>query len=344
MKVVMISRVTMNPYVHLLGDAVAAACACPVAYEDTITPAVAARWRGKADVWHIHWADGLVRGRSLFSSLRKLAALALGLAQARRAGIAIVYTAHNVGRQDDGGGLLGRLAEEIVYRCADAVHVHDDEVRRRLSRPAERVAVIPHGNYIGAYPDTTNRADARKRLGIAPDAFVYLALGQIRPYKGLDELIAAFRTLPGERLRLLIAGHPHDPQVGEALRAHAACDERITLDLRFVPDDEIQHYMHTTDVCVLPYRSGTTSGAAILAFSFARAVIAPDVWPFRGLLAEGGGLLYAPDAGALRRALLEAQTPGLAQRWGEQALAIAHTLDWGDIARQHVDVYRKIAR
>jgi glycosyltransferase involved in cell wall biosynthesis len=112
--------------------------------------------------------------------------------------------------------------------------------------------------------------------------------------------------------------------------------------VRFVPDDDIQHYMHATDVCVLPYRSGTTSGAAILAFSFARAVIAPDVWPFRGLLAGGGGLLYSVQPGGLRQALEAAQTPGLARRCGEQALAIAHTLDWSALALQHFDMYRKV--
>lgn len=378
MNVVMVSSVTMNPYVRLLGSALERLQAgVGVAYEPALTPSVAARLNGKTDVLHIHWPETLVRGRSLRSSLSKLGNLALGLWQARRRGIAIVYTAHNIRRSGDGVGVLGGLAEELVYRSAAAVHVHDEGAQAELAqrKPARRCAVIAHGNYIGAYPNTTDRSAARERLQIAPDAFVYLALGQIRQYKGLDELIAAFRSLPGEHLRLVIAGHPQQPQDGARLQALAGSDGRISVRASFVADDEIQYYMHACDVCVLPYRSGTTSGAAILALSFGRSVIAPGEWPFRGLLRDGGGLLYPAGADGLRGALESvappdpqswgegaeapasakarregAEAPTTAKAWGKgavgalntQALAAAERLEWLGIAQQHLDVYRQV--
>lgn len=350
MNVVMVSAIAMNPYVRLLGSAlerIEDGVAC--AYEPAWTPATAARWQGRADVLHIHWPEALVRGRSLRSSSGKLADLARGLWQARRAGIGIVYTAHNIGRTGDGVPALGGLAEELVYRSAHVVHVHDEGARAELAarRTARRCAVIAHGNYIGAYPDDTNRAAARARLQVAPHAFVFLALGQIRPYKGLNDLIVAFRSLPGEHLRLLIAGHPQQVQDAERLQALAGGDGRISVRARFVPDDEVQYYMHAADACVFPYRSGTTSGAAILALSFARPVVAPDGWPFRGLLRDGGGLLYAPGSEGLRRAMQEMSASSLdaaaAARLSEQALASARALDWRAIARQHLDVYRSLA-
>ncbi len=343
MRIVMISRVTMNPYVRLLGNALQEAepgVAC--AYEDALDPHVVARWRGKADVFHIHWADGLVRSWSRLGSLRKLANLTLALLHARRAGIKIVYTAHNVQQHDSSVGLLGSLAESAVYRFAGAVHVHDDEARRQLLsyRRLRTVNVIAHGNYIGAYPDTTTRDAARLRLGLASDDIVFLALGQIRPYKGLDDLIAAFRALPSERARLVIAGHPHDPAYRAVLERLAEGDARIRLDFRFVPDDDVQYYMRAADICVLPYRSGTTSGAAILAFSFGRAVIAPDAGPFRALVTGSSGFLYAENDG-LGLALAQTQQMDL-ERAGAAALAVARSLDWQPIARRHLDAYRRI--
>jgi glycosyltransferase involved in cell wall biosynthesis len=200
---------------------------------------------------------------------------------------------------------------------------------------------MAHGNYIGAYPDKCTRGEARRRLAVDQDAFVFLSLGQVRPYKGLDDLVSAFAQLPGQELRLLIAGNPHDAAYGQALVASAAGDSRMRVDLRFVPDDEVQYYMRAADACVLPYHSATTSGAAILALSFGRPVIAPDIPPFRGLISPGSGVLYETTPGGLGQALSAACRLDAAQARAS-ALSVAHSLDWLPIARRHAEVYRTI--
>jgi glycosyltransferase involved in cell wall biosynthesis len=343
-RVVMVSRVRMNPYVHLLGAALqGAGAACT--YEDELTPVQVARWRGQADVLHIHWAELLYRSATRRGAVRKAAGLVAALLQARSAGLAVVYTAHNVSRHDSSSGALDSLVDMVLYRLVDVVHVHDEQARSELLRQhhLRRVEVIAHGNYIGAYPDVCTQAQARQRLGLSENSFAFLALGQVRPYKGLGGLIAAFRQTPGERLVLLVAGNPSDAAYGSALVRQAAGDSRIRLDLRFVPEDEIQYYMHAADVCVLPYRSGTTSGAAILAFSFGKPVVAPDVWPFRPLVASGAGLLYTDQPAGLQQALSAAPEMEI-ERASALALGMARSLDWGPIARRHLTVYEDIAR
>jgi len=345
MNVVMVSPVRMNPYVNLLAQAleqVEADVTC--SFEEALTPAVVAHWRGRADVLHMHWVELYYRSSSLTGSARKLATFLLALMQARRAGISLVYTAHNVHRHDD-GTYLDLVADALLYRLVDAVHVHDAEAQAQLilhHRP-RRIAVIAHGNYVGVYPDTCTREDARQRFGFALNDTVFLALGQIRPYKGLDDLIVAFRRLEGRNLRLLIAGHPHDKTYGESLAKQCKGDERIRLDLRYVPDDELQYYLRAADICVLPYRSATTSGAAILAFSFGVPIIAPDRGPFPLLVTDESGLLYSAQPGALQKALAVATRLDL-KRAGAAALAVAATLDWQTIARRHLDVYKGLIR
>ncbi len=344
MNVVIISRVRMNPYTRLLASALeAAAPGLHCAHEEALSPATVRRWRGKAAVFHVHWAELLYHSPRAGRAGLKLAALLLALLQARRAGIALVYTAHNVAPHETAHPALDRLADAVLYRLVDAVHVHDDESRQEvLTRHPRRVAVIPHGNYIGAYPDACTRVEARRQLAIADTTLVYLALGRIRPYKGLDDLICAFRQLPGEDLTLLIAGHPHDPAYGASLRALAAHDRRIHLHLHYVPDDQVQVYLRASDVCVLPYRSATTSGVAILAFSFACPVIAPDMGPFRSLVASGSGILYPPGAHGLRDALASARHCATEEARAA-ALAVARSLDWGPLARQHLALYQELA-
>ena len=47
------------------------------------------------------------------------------------------------------------------------------------------------------------------------------------------------------------------------------------LALRYIPDAELQVWLRAADVVVLPFRDILTSGSAILALSFGRAVVAP---------------------------------------------------------------------
>lgn len=336
MNVQMVSRVRMNPYTRLLAEGLERAQPglCCTQTESLLA--------GRFDIIHLHWFDLLYAARSPWRRVLKLASLAKGLQQARRGGAHLVYTAHNV-EPHERAGLLQRAADALVYRLADAVHVHDESAQRALAaqRTVRRVDVIAHGNYIGAYPDTCTRAAARQRLGLAGNVFVYVALGQIRPYKGLDELISAFRGLPGSRLALVIAGNLHDPAYGRLLEKQAGGDRRIRLEPHFVSDDEVQYYFRAADVCVLPYRAATTSGAAILALSFGCPVVAPDLGPFRSLLVGASGLLYPSGANGLKSALAAA-TDMPPQQAHTAALALARSLDWDGIARQHVAVYEAI--
>ena len=58
----------------------------------------------------------------------------------------------------------------------------------------------------------------RRRLDLPDAAFVYACLGLMRPYKGLEELLPAFRELAGEDLRLVVAGRPPDEAYVARLR------------------------------------------------------------------------------------------------------------------------------
>src|SRR3546814_2694112 len=100
--------------------------------------------------------------------------------------------------------------------------------------------IVPHPHSRGAYPNSVTKADARADLGLEPDARVVLFIGQLRPYKNVPALIRAFRRLPDEKLRLVIAGLPANPDVRTDVETLAREDPRIRLHLDFVPDDRVQ--------------------------------------------------------------------------------------------------------
>jgi beta-1,4-mannosyltransferase len=276
---------------------------------------------------------------------QRLSALLDGLAAFRREGGRVAYTVHNLDPHEAGSWAECRALKEII-RAADALHVHDtstaDEIALRFGR-RDRITVIPHGHYLDAYPNAVSQAEARVRLGLPANGFVFACLGLMRPYKGLEELLPAFRAAfagdgrPSGGVRLMVAGRPADAAYVSRLRDLAGGDPRIILDPHFIPEDEVQVYLNAASVAVLPYRQITTSGAALLAISFGLRVVAPAIGAFPHLVTPDRGVLYAP--GRLADALEQARE----KDWSgarEQILDWVRQFDWGETGRRLLEAYR----
>ncbi len=347
LRVALVSTVTMNPYVELLRRALDSIPGVRAESTRDLMPGWVWRHRRGLDVIHLHWVELQIASPSRWRSLKKFARLVAALAVARVEGIAFVYTVHNLAHHEGRNARLNRWANRWVFALADAVHVHDEGVAAQVASLYGRrrgVYVVPHGNYIGAYPASGTREEARLRLGLSPHQKVLLFLGQIRPYKGVEELIAAFRQLQGEEYALLIAGNPQDADYAASIEAAARGDPRIRLRLGYVPDEELHRYLLAADADVLPYREVTTSGAALLAFSFGLPIVAPRIGCFRGLVEGHRGVLYDPgDPRGLADALARAAAldRDAARR---ETLAYAESLGWDRLARLHLDAYRKARR
>lgn len=276
---------------------------------------------------------------------QRLHALLDGLAVFRKLGGRVAYTVHNLDPHEAGSWVERRAQQEMI-RTADVLQVHDSstasEIFRRYGR-SERVTVIPHGHYLDAYPNAISQSDARAQLGLPVDSFVFACLGLMRPYKGLEELLPAFRAaFPADnsltaKLRLVLAGRPPDAGYVSRLRTLARGDPRIILDPRFIPEDEVQVYLNAADSAVLPYRQITTSGAALLAFSFGLPVVAPAIGAFPHLVTPDRGTLYT--SGQLAAALKETRE----KDWTgarQQILDWVRQFDWGETGRRLLEAYR----
>ena len=345
-RVIQISKVRMNPYVRLLQDALCKlGISCSIA--DGLSPRLVRSWRGMADVLHLHWLELLYASPSLARSVRLLAAVLGGLVLAKAEGCKVIYTVHNLDPHDQPFAVLDRIANRVLFALADAIHVHDQEAKLSVARAygrRERTYVVPHGSYIGAYPNNCTRQEARRRLELADNAFVYLFLGQIRRYKGIEDLVAAFGQLADDACQLVIAGNVHDPAYGAALAQLVHGQTGIHTWFQYVPDAEVQYFMNACDVCVLPYRSVTTSGAAILALSFGRPIIAPALGGFIELAADGRGILYDPAATAgLLHALQQARLMGMGEA-GQKALAWAREHEWRTLAPSFASMYTDVLK
>lgn len=291
-------------------------------------PILRAMWgRELPDVVHVHFLHQFVTSSStrfpslvaLLLSVRTLIELVI----LRVFGVSIVWTAHDFVNHEQRSTvvevafkhvLLRFFTEEIIVHCEAAV----DAVIDFYGLPAgvsERMTVVPHGTFSTDYPDEVDRATARERLDLPQEGFVFTFFGSIRRYKNVPHLVETFGELDTDA-RLLVAGNPRTEAIERNVRDASASVEGVQTALEFVPAEEVQLYLNAADVVVLPFRadeaSMLTSGSVLLAMSFGRAVITPDIGCIAEYVGEDGGYVYDPtEGGALRRVMEDALSADL---------------------------------
>ena len=308
----------------------------------------AMRRTGRPDIVHLHWVEPYI-ARGPRASVLKCQRTLAELRVARAMGARLVWTAHDLFRHDRSEDPVERDFLRALFRLADAVIAHCEAARDALldslgltEADGRKVRVIPHGHYRGAYPDRLTREAARAQLDLPTAARVVVFTGWVRAYKGVAELVEAFTALPEPDARLVVAGQAVDPDYAARVRALAETDERIRLDLGFVPDDQLQVYLRAADIVACPFLEVLTSGSVLLAMSFDRAVIAPRRGCVAETLDEAGAVLYDADdpqglAGALRVAM-RADLDAMGRHNGERL----ERFDWSRVAQATRELYEEV--
>ncbi len=295
-------------------------------------------------VLHFHFVQSQYVGQGERLSARRLLKFTSDLLLARLLGYRIVWTMHDLmptwPKEPRWVEMLGRYA--IAWLAHDVI-VHCQEAKRLLAQHFGRrghVHVFPHPSYAGAYPNEVSAAEARRTLQIDFDRFVLAFVGGIRPNKGLEELIAAFGQFDDPQAVLLIAGRPWPPDsYVEQIRRMAGDDTRIRLHAQEIPDEELQLYLKAADVVVLPFKRVLTSGSAILAMSYGRAVIVPRLGCLPELVGADAGFIYdASDRAGLAEAIKQAGASDL-EAMGHAAARRANVFRWSDLADGLLQVY-----
>ncbi|HWH12027.1 MAG TPA: glycosyltransferase family 4 protein, partial [Solirubrobacteraceae bacterium] len=196
----------------------------------------------------------------------------------------LVLTAHDVLPREPRPGQLA--AQRRLFGHFDAVVVHSAHGARRLvdelGLSRERVHVIPHG-VLDHLVDRPSRPLPDELAAVQGP--VVLCFGLMRPYKGIDVLLAAWD--PAWEAELWIVGMPRM----DIAPLVAAAPANVRFVARFVGDDELGAYFRRADVVVLPYREIDQSGVLSTALAFGKALVLSDVGGFAEV---GAGALVAP--------------------------------------------------
>lgn len=236
------------------------------------------------------------------------------------------------------------LSARRAFGTMDATIAHSEHGAKRLrdtvGLPSEKVRVIHHGafDYLTRLPE--ERPLPPELEGTEGPAILFFGL--LRPYKGLDTLLEAFRQVEGAEL--WIAGNPR--MAVEPLRELAAeAPGRVRFLTRFVEDAEIPAIFRRADLVVLPYRDAEHSGVLYTGLAFGKPMVLSAVGGFPEVAAEGAVRLVPPeDPRALAAELRDLVADEAARReLGEAAArAAAGSYSWDAAAEKTLGLYREL--
>lgn len=137
---------------------------------------------------------------------------------------------------------------------------------------------------------------------------VILFFGNVRAYKGLQDLVAALpRVLEQADARLVIAGTFFEPLERYHEQARAlGVEDRIDFVPDYVADEHVAGLFARCDVVALPYRSATASAILGQAAVAGKPVVATTVGALPAMLGKRGILVPPRDPAALADGIVRA--------------------------------------
>lgn len=316
-------RATTSPYIHILDATLSATAGLEHLRFDRRTALF-----GRYDALHFHWPETLLGGTTPSKKLARRLLLEALLLRLRLTRTAVVRTVHNIGLPSGISRWDRRLLQAVDRRTDFRILLND----QTPVAAGSAYVVIPHGHFRDWFHDHGVHATA-------PVPGMISFAGLIRRYKGIEQLIAAFREVTAINARLRISGNPTSDELADEIRALARADPRIELDLRFLDEREFAVAILAGEGVVLPYRFMHNSGAVLAALSLQRPVLVPRNEVNESLAKEVGPGWVRMFEGEPTSDDLTSFLPGT------QAERTSSTPDlsarnWESVGVQHRDAYR----
>ena len=275
-----------NPYVRLMYMSFKLPYVTLIAFKPLM------RCIPKADVFHIHWPEGVFEGRirAILLGVRLKSWRVLKAAEkTRRNGGIVVLTIHNIVPHrkinDRQSRFFEKFHERLLNRTDLMIGLSESSlvqfVKKHPAASSIRGQVIHHPHYRTAYPPAPDRNTARTLMRL-PGGFILGVIGAMRSSKRIPSVILAFRAIAREDEILLIAGSCDDEALWHEIMESCGSSSQILVRRRALSEAEIVAAIGATDACLINQSSMLNSGSALLVLSMNRPLIAPDV----GSLAE----------------------------------------------------------
>ncbi|MBL6825634.1 MAG: hypothetical protein O3C06_08200 [Bacteroidetes bacterium] len=261
------------------------------ALKHLLLPFLALRHRGKVAL-HYHWLE--------FQDLKSLLAFPykfLWFSLFSALGTPIIWTVHNLEPHDRKWLGPHRWLHRSMAKRAQRLHIHSEALLERTSNyldiplDSTKWCVVPHPSFPADIKDRSTAIDELNRrysCTIPEDATILLLFGNISAYKGILEFVELFieaveAGISRDTIHVIIAGpvkkgqETYHQQITTAITQLPQYFSHLP---HFFPEEEYPFLLSASDYCLFNYQNIHSSGGLMMALSYSRKVIAPDIGIF----------------------------------------------------------------
>lgn len=261
-------------------------------------------------------------------------------------GMKIILTIHNV--QPHERQHINLILNKSVLLLADHYIVHSQKNKDSLSKlyhvSEEAITIIPHGILEPCNIKGITKREARKYFNLSKEEKILLFFGNIREYKGLDDLLYAFHLVKEKlpNLTLIIAGKPWENwEKYEEIIIENNLQSNILKRLDFIRSSEVEYYFAASDMIILPYKFfDSQSGVGALAIPYKKPLIVTNTGGLPDFVKNGAAIAKPNDPEDLARVIFNClSNETLLEQLSRDSEEIAMKYRWDEIARKTVDLY-----
>ncbi len=272
----------------------------------------------------------------------------LGLREARRARVPLVFTyhtqleayAHYVPFEAGATRGAATLLTRAYANAANAVIVPTQTMERRLRDlgVSSRIVVVPSGIDVALFSSGRRDERLRARFGIPPGEKMIVTVGRLGREKNVESALAGFARLDDARVRFVIVGDgPHRASLERSA-------ERLGVAARTVfagefGRDALPDVYASADAFLFTSRSETQGLVLVEALAAGTPIVAADTAQTRDVLGSAGRIV-ADDPAAIAAGLRDVLDGRTAPR--QRAASVARSFDRDVLGGRVIDLYQSL--
>jgi len=277
--------------------------------------------------------------------------LPIGIAYKLKAGIRVIYDAHELESEKAGNGIFRRVLyrqiERVLLKKVDEVWVVSDAIKNWY-KSVQRVDTKVVYNYpysSSRFSKTTNRVDLRKIFNISKTPLLFLYQGVLCKGRGVERIIQWFRRVNPKDAHVVFLG---DGPIGNVVKIAADRYDNIHFH-KAVPPNNLMNYTATADVGLSFIEPVSLSYRYCLPnklFEYLHAGIgiwASDLPEMRKVIREvRNGILLDPNIETAEAAnLIKSTTIEEVANWKEASRRLRYKYTWEREEKKVINAYNK---
>jgi len=260
----------------------------------------------------------------------------------------IILTVHNVIPHES--TFLDRALTKPVFALSDYFIAHSDNNKKALSKmfkiKESRIKEIKMGVHDMYCEEGVSKEDALKQLGLEGKR-VIINFGNIREYKGVDDLIEAF-SIVSKKIKnsvLVIAGEPWIKwEKYDKLIERKGLKGRVMAFLKYVPMSKVNQLFTAAELVVLPYKKfDAQSGVGNIALAFKKPLIVTDVGGLPELVRDKNAVAKPCNPVELADKIVNVLNDRkLLNKMSKDSEILSKEFSWDNVRKETIEIYGRL--